>query len=190
MPFGVGQVVQVQAVHQFGRAARVGQQAGNHHHHPVLGRDASGQREPWQRARSHRFTDQPVDHRDDRLGGGEQRQRGQQAGERSTAVLVVQQPGHQAHGQQAQGTEVDRQRQPLERVMAGNEAVVVQTQGVRQRDAARSRQPVEGNAGVDPARITVHQSQQGLGHLGLGLAAAPGQLLDAVQALIACVGVF
>ena len=84
--------------------ACAGQHAGDHHHHPVLGRDAVGKRQPRQVPRSRRFADQPVDHRHHRLGRGKQHQRHRQPGQRrlqSFGAVALQQPGTRPTGCQS-----------------------------------------------------------------------------------------
>ena len=60
---GVGQIVQMQPVHQFLDRRGVRQHAGNNHHHPVFRSDAARQRQTRKVFGPGRFTDQAVDQR-------------------------------------------------------------------------------------------------------------------------------
>ena len=74
LAFWVGQIVQLQSVHQLLGRAWAGQHARNHHHHPMLIRNAAGKCQARQMLRPRRLADQPIDHRHHGLGDGEHHQ--------------------------------------------------------------------------------------------------------------------
>ena len=193
---GVGQVMQVQAVHQPLDGGGRAQHRRDGHQHPVLGRDALAQRQPRQMPGLGRFTDQAVDHRHHRLRRRQQhqqrRQRGPAGGPGQGCRQAGQRPGQQRAGAQRQRAQVGGQGQPLGQAAALPGPVLLQAQARRQHRPATALQPVGGHTG---ARVGVagvrrlHQRQQRLRHRRFALAAAAGQGLDAVQGLVAGEGV-
>ena len=194
MALRVGEVVQLQVVRQRAGGRFAAQQARDHHHHPVRRRDAFGQRQARQVVRSHRLADQAVDHRHHRLGGREQHQHDAQHGqpERHAGQLgrvAQQQPGDARQGHQ-RAAEVERQGPAMQHVEGHGRRCFAQIQGPQQGGAAWAVEPMAGHGGcrVD-AFGALFQVEQGLRHVCFGAAAAPGQLLDAMQRLVTREGV-
>ena len=111
---GVGQPVQDQPVHQAIDSGYVGDQRGDHDHHPVFRRNAVDQRQTRQLVRSRRLADQAVDDRHRSFRGRQQREHGHQRRDpgavagRAAVTIGGQYPGHQRQGAQHHRTQVQR----------------------------------------------------------------------------------
>ena len=195
----VREVVEFEPVGQRVGIGEVHQHAGDHDHHAVLGRDAVREREARQAARPGRFADQPVDHRDHRLGGRKQHQQRSREGqpERYAGVgqrlaVLQQHPGDERHGAAGQRAEVSRQCGMALDAVPEPRAGFVQPETPYQRRSACAVQPMARD-GARPVAVAVtgfvpHQVHQDLCDLGFGAPAAAGQQLDLVQRRVARVG--
>ena len=85
----IGQVVQLQAIHQLKGRCGTCQHAGNDHHHPVFGRDTQRQGQAGQVFWPNRFADQSVHHRHHGLRRWKQRQQHDQRHQGRRVLGVV-----------------------------------------------------------------------------------------------------
>ena len=200
---GVGQGVQVQAVDQLGHRRRVAEHGRDHHHHPLLGRNAIGQAQSRLVPRRRRFADQTVDNGHQRFGAWHQHQQPDQPGRPARRrprprprAEVQQQPGAQPQAAGAQQPQVGRQGQAPGAGQPCRAPAQAQSQRPVERCPTGAVQPKTGaRAGLGQVRgwrigRPAHQGQQSLGHGQLAALGAPRQALDGVQRAVAGGAVF
>ena len=108
----VGQVVALKLLRERPDAGQIAQHHRYHHQHPVLRRDAVGQRQPRRATRRQRFDDQPVDDGHHRFAGRPQRRQAQQQLGRGAAAQgreLGDEPGRQADAAQRHRRQVGGQ---------------------------------------------------------------------------------
>ncbi len=182
--FGVGQKVEVQAVHQGRHRGRAAQQRRDHHHHASMLRYALGQQVARQVRGPRRFGDQPVDHRHHRLRRGEHHEHQHQCRDGMVRPAIDRGAGHcihRCHQPQRAGQhdgEVGRHARGAHHQPPPPRAAAAQAQTLLQRRPATTRQPMPRERAVT---AVVHQPEQRLGHFGFTALALHGHALDAVQ---------
>ena len=201
---GVGQVMQVQAVHQPVDGAGAAEQGRDSHQHTCRYRNARWQQVAGHVGRPDGFANEPVDHGHHDLGHGQQQQDGDQRQARKMGCAGIgprlhtpqgrHQPGQQTERAQQQGAQVQRHtRQAHRRPPQGHRVggMSAHTQGMLQLVAPGALQPIACQ-GLRSSRMiwrlavgTRHQHQQRLRHGGLALPAAGRQVFDAVQGGVA-----
>ena len=200
----IGEIVQLQAVCQFGDGSRLAQQRRNDDQGARRGVDPLLQEKARQMRWSGGLADEPVHQGQNRLGGREKHEQSQQGqacmahpcvqraqGTQRTlhrggiaCAVEVQHPCHQGQRSCHNGADVgDRARQQEDGIPAVRQGPS-RAEHVLQLGASLALQPVPGQLGC--ALRLAHQPDEGPGHGGLGaIRAARGQALYAMQRSVA-----
>ena len=191
---GIGQVVQMQAVHQSVDGAGAAKQGRNGHQHSRRCRDAHRQQVARHVGGLDGFADEPVDYRHHDLGHGQKQQGGHQhqacewgcAGVCPTLCgpRVRHQPSQQPQRAHQQGAQVQRHpRHPHNGAPQGHRiaGMAAGAQGLLQLSASTALQPVASQRFRTITSGARHPGQKRLRNGSLALPAAGRETFNAVQ---------
>jgi hypothetical protein len=183
--FGVGQVVQVQPMHECGNGGRTGEQRGDHHQRACRLGQAIGHEKSGQVHGLGRLADQAVDQRDHRLRCREQHEhQGQACGglvdpTHGRIAPAQQQPHHEPQRAGQQGAEIQRRSRQAKADLPAWWEQAPHTELVLKFNAPFPFEPEARQRRGTGA--VCHGLQQGLCYLRFEMRAERRQALDAMQ---------